>query len=46
METEIQRIKNNNNGELPKGNETVIRVSGITNANEVLGNFKNAIIAF
>ena len=46
METEIQRITNKNKGELPKGNKTVIRVAGITNASEVLGNFKNAIIAF
>ena len=44
--TEIQRIKSKNKGELPKGDKTIIRVTGIDNSKEVLGNFKSAIIAF
>lgn len=42
--TEIEKIKNNINGETPKGNYDILRVEGIDNPTEVLENFKQAII--
>ncbi|HEX7846214.1 MAG TPA: hypothetical protein VF476_10485 [Chitinophagaceae bacterium] len=43
--TEIQRIDNNTNGEIPGGDKTIFRVSGIANPLEALNNCKAVVRA-
>lgn len=43
--TEIERIQNNTNGELPNEMYEVLRVEDIDNPSEILEDFKHAIIA-
>ena len=43
---EIERIKNNNKGEIPKGKKTKIKITGIKNPKEVLATSKTLLINF
>jgi len=43
---EIERIKNNNKGKIPKGKKTKIKITGIKNPKEVLATSKTLLINF